>query len=218
MKRRFFPVLAMVACAAAPLPASVQPVRSRASGRCLDHAAEAAARARLPVEIVLRVMRAESGGDAHAVSPRGAIGCMQIMPATWNDLTRRYRLGRDPFDARMNMNGGALYLAELVAQFGTPGAYSAYNAGPGRYRRYVAGGVPLPAETVAYTARLAGSAPNAAAVPVAPRWQEAALFIARPTPSPAASASVADADQLPVRRAPGGLFPLAAPARRDDGD
>src|SRR3546814_4117707 len=80
-------------------------------------------------------MHAESLGRPRAMSHKGAMGCMQIMPATWADLTRRHTLGGDPFDPRMNMIGGALYLAELARQFGFPGAYSAYNAGPGRYQR-----------------------------------------------------------------------------------
>src|SRR3546814_20739607 len=81
----------------------------------------------------------------------------------------------------MNMIGGALYLAELARQFGFPGAYSAYNAGPGRYQRYVRRGVPLPSETVAYTAQITGGSPMparsvvAADKPTLPRWQEAGL-------------------------------------------
>lgn len=125
----------------------------------------------------MRVMLAESGGNSRIVSNKGAIGCMQIMPGTWAYLTGRYSLGADPFDARMNMIGGAMYLAELAARYGWPGAFSAYNAGPGRYQRYVQGGVALPAETIAYTARLGR---NAAARPIAasaPRWQEARLFM-----------------------------------------
>ena len=47
-------------------------------------------RSGLGVDVIMRVMRAESGGDARAVSPKGAIGCMQIMPPTWADLTARY--------------------------------------------------------------------------------------------------------------------------------
>src|SRR3546814_1888172 len=84
----------------------------------------------------------------------------------------------------MNMIGGALYLAELARQFGFPGAYSAYNAGPGRYQRYVRRGVPLPSETVAYTAQITGGSPMparsvvAADKPTLPRWQEAGLFMA----------------------------------------
>jgi hypothetical protein len=141
------------------------------------HVPEAALRSGLSQDVVMRVMRAESGGSSRIVSAKGAMGCMQIMPATWSYLTERYQLGADPYDARMNMIGGAMYLAELAARYGWPGAFSAYNAGPGRYRRYVQGGVALPAETIAYTARLGG---NAAARPMAtpaPRWQEARLFM-----------------------------------------
>ena len=117
--------------------------------------------------------------DPGIISPEGAIGCMQIMPATWAYLSPRYSLGSDPYDARMNMIGGALYLAELARRFGWPGAYAAYNAGPARYIRYATNGLPLPAETVAYTARLGGAAaPAIAAIPRA-RWQEARLFFDR---------------------------------------
>lgn len=133
----------------------------------------------LAVDVILRAMRAESGGNPGIVSPKGAIGCMQIMPATWTYLSRRYGLGNDPYDARMNMIGGALYLAELARRFGWPGAYAAYNAGPARYIRYAANGVPLPAETVAYAARLGdAAAPAIAAIPRM-RWQEARLFLDR---------------------------------------
>src|SRR3546814_17570896 len=61
---------------------------------------------------------------------------------------------------------------------------SAYNAGPGRYQRYVRRGVPLPSETVAYTAQITGGSPMparsvvAADKPTLPRWQEAGLFMA----------------------------------------
>jgi len=222
MTRRLFPTLATVACAAAPLPAIAQPAGTPSAGRCIDHASEAASRARLSVDIVLRVMRAESGGRAGVVSPKGAMGCMQIMPATWAYLTRRYRLGDSAFDARMNMIGGALYLAELAARYGFPGAYSAYNAGPGRYERFVANGVALPAETIAYVARLSGNAPTRVAVPAAPRWQDAALFIARSEAQPSSTRDADNAgDGAALRQAdpaPGGLFPLAAAARRDGGE
>ena len=134
-------------------------------------------RSGIAVDVILSVMRAESGGNPGIVSPKGAIGCMQITPATWAYLSPRYSLGSDPYDARMNMIGGALYLAELARRFGWPGAYAAYNAGPARYIRYAANGVPLPAETVAYAARLGGAAaPAIAAIPLS-RWQEARLFL-----------------------------------------
>ena len=159
----------------------------------------------------MRVMLAESGGNSRVVSAKGAIGCMQIMPATWSYLTARYNLGTAPFDARMNMIGGAMYLAELAARYGWPGAFSAYNAGPGRYQRYVQGGMALPAETIAYTARLGG---NAAALPMAtaePRWQEARLFITRPRFEGAAvlPATPTVSGRSAEVRARNSLFPLS---------
>ena len=159
------------ASAAALVPHSVED--------CRAHAPEAALRSGLGLDVVVRVMRAESGGDADAVSPKGAIGCMQIMPSTWADLTARYPLGTDPFNARLNMIGGARYLAELTSQFGMAGAYAAYNAGPTRYIRSIATGVSLPAETVAYVGRLGTKTSPAVATLVRVRWQKAALFIAR---------------------------------------
>ncbi len=192
------------------------------STACRAHAPEAAVRSAVAVEVILRVMRAESGGRRNVVSRKGAIGCMQIMPTTWAYLSLRYGLGADPYDARMNMIGGALYLAELSRRFGRPGAYAAYNAGPGRYIRYAANGVPLPAETVAYATRLGGAAaPAIAAIPQV-RWQEARLFLNRASkasdtpvlPRPDASAILAttsgSGSPLPDARLVPTLFPLSA--------
>jgi soluble lytic murein transglycosylase-like protein len=187
-----------------------------AANACVRHAPEAAARSGLPVDVILRVMQAESRGRPRAISPKGAMGCMQIMPQTWVYLSSRYGLGSDPFEPRMNMIGGAFYLAELARQFGFPGAYSAYNAGPGRYLRYVRDGVPLPGETVAYAGRIAGGVPTptqpvATDQPPAPRWQEASLFLVRP-------ASPNDTDRAPRTASAGtgrpasGLFPLERPS------
>jgi len=176
--------LAGIALAAGSLIFASASASAQGADACLRHAPEAARRSGLSVEVILRVMHAESRGRPRAVSPKGAMGCMQIMPRTWAYLTRRHALGGDPFDPRMNMVGGALYLAELARQFGFPGAYSAYNAGPGRYQRYVRRGVPLPAETIAYTAQITGAARmpartiTAADKQTPPRWQEAGLFMA----------------------------------------
>ncbi len=162
------------------LPASPSLANAQFTNRCAVFAPEAAMRSGLPLDMILHVMRAESGGNPRAVSPKGAIGCMQIMPATWATLSARYGVGSDPFDARMNMIGGALYLAELRTRFGIPGAYAAYNAGPNRFARFAASGVPLPAETVAYAARLGGAGVPIIKADARARWQEAALFVARP--------------------------------------
>lgn len=209
--------------AAAALIASLAPVPALAgeplaavppSPACAPHAAEAAARSALPATVILRVMHVESRGRANAISPKGAMGCMQIMPATWRYLTTRYALGSDPWNARFNMIGGALYLAELARQFGFPGAYAAYNAGPARYARHVRGTARLPAETVAYVASLSGAVPPRARrdsttdrnLP-APRWQEATLFLDRSRPRAVAPEMPAPATA--ARPARPELFPLA---------
>ena len=147
-------------------------------GPCAVHAPEAAVRSGVTVDIILRVMRAESDGQPLVRSPKGAIGCMQIMPTTWDYLAPRYDLGADAFDARMNMIGGAFYLAELQRRFGMPGAFAAYSAGPSRYLRFVEKGVPLPAETVAYVNRIGAGRDTRIIVPAVGRWQEAGLFLA----------------------------------------
>lgn len=163
-------------------------------------------------------MDAESAGNPRAVSAKGAIGCMQIMPATWAELTSRHALGDDPYDARMNMIAGALYLADLVARYGMAGAIAAYNAGPGRYERYAAGRARLPAETISYAARIgAGSARSGLpprhdqALPA--RWQEAALFMPARVPGAQQArsrtiASIADAPRMDA------MFPLSRKPER----
>jgi soluble lytic murein transglycosylase-like protein len=215
-------VIAATSIVAAGMLSSPAHARQRMASTiaCATHAPQAARRSGLPVDIVLRVMFAESRGDPGAVSPKGAMGCMQIMPATWRYLRARYRLGGDPFEPRMNMIAGALYLAQLVAQFGLPGAWSAYNAGPGRYRRYITRGIPLPAETVAYTARISGNTRVQGNAVAEQRWQEAGLFMARTgnrQPRSAEStnpalASMAPTNEVATRPGPSTLFPLTEPA------
>ena len=117
--------------------------------------AEASWRFGIPESWIRAVMRVESRGDVQAVSPKGAIGLMQIMPDTWAGLRLRYRLGRNPRDPRDNILAGAAYLREMYDRYGAAGFLAAYNAGPGRYADYVATGRPLPAETRAYVAALA---------------------------------------------------------------
>lgn len=155
-----------------------------ARSACIDHVNEAAAISGLPRAWIVEVMRAESGGRARAVSPAGAMGCMQIMPATWAELTRRYALGSDPFDPRANTLSGALYLRVMHDRFGWPGALAAYHAGPGRYGAHVAGVRLLPAPTRQYVARVTGQLAESAQ-PVAfvtaeirrSDWRRSGLFM-----------------------------------------
>lgn len=149
-----------VLCALSVLPAHAETTRRDASAHLTSrHAitsalAEASNRFRLPVHWLRAVMRAESGGDAKSVSSKGAVGLMQLMPATYGELRTRYRLGADSFDPHDNIQAGAAYLRELLDQFGEHGFLAAYNAGPGRYEDYLRGRS-LPTETTDYVRRIA---------------------------------------------------------------
>ncbi|WP_422005850.1 lytic transglycosylase domain-containing protein [Pyruvatibacter mobilis] len=135
--------------------------------------AEAAQRFGVPAHWILAVMRRESAGNVRAVSERGAMGLLQIMPDTWDELRARYSLGRDPFNPRDNILAGAAYLRELHDRFGSPGFLAAYNAGPTRYAEHLATGRPLPRETRDYVAALT---PLLAASVAAERREQSAIL------------------------------------------
>ncbi|MGY4509609.1 lytic transglycosylase domain-containing protein [Bradyrhizobium sp. USDA 3650] len=146
---------------------------------------EASHRFAVPERWIRAVMQAESGGNAHSMSPRGALGLMQIMPATWVELSVRYNLGIDPFDPHDNIMAGAAYLREMLDRFGSEGFLPAYNAGPRRYEERLATGRALPGETQIYIATLApligieqrnsgGSSARRLAA-----WQQAPLVVVR---------------------------------------
>jgi hypothetical protein len=116
---------------------------------------EAAQRFSIPESWIRAVMRVESFGDARAVSPKGAIGLMQVMPKTYAELRVRHRLGADPCDPRNNILAGAAYLREMLDRYGAPGFLAAYNAGPARYAEHLMKGRMLPGETQDYVAKLA---------------------------------------------------------------
>ena len=124
----------------------------------------------LPSGIVDAVIYQESRGQIDAVSPKGALGLMQLMPGT------AAQLGVNPYDVDQNILGGARYLRQQIDRFGSiPLALAAYNAGPGAVRRY--GGIPPYRETQNYVATILG------------RWQ--------PPSPPAVSAAVAVAVATP---------------------
>lgn len=116
---------------------------------------EAARRFDVPDRWIREVMRQESAGRATATSPVGAMGLMQVMPATYEELRQRHGLGDDPFDPHENMLAGTAYLRDMYNRFGAPGFLAAYNAGPNRLESYLGGGNPLPDETVNYVAAIA---------------------------------------------------------------
>jgi soluble lytic murein transglycosylase-like protein len=125
------------------------------SDRIASYVTEAEKRFSIPASWIYAVMRVESQGVRHAISPKGAMGLMQLMPKTWHDLQARYHLGTDPFEPHDNILAGAAYLREMHDRYGSPGDLAAYNAGPERYEDYRDHRRPLPPETRAYVAKLA---------------------------------------------------------------
>ena len=99
-------------------------------------------------ELVKAIATAESGINQNAVSSVGAVGVMQLMPSTAENL------GVNPYDERENIYGGAHYLRQLLDKFNgnLTQAIAAYNAGPGAVQQY--GGVPPYAETQNYVGRV----------------------------------------------------------------
>jgi len=209
--RRWAARLALLALTAgAPVVAAAQVADAPVRGYAAEHpfapfVAEAAERFGLPEVWIWAVMRAESAGRPQAVSHAGAMGLMQVLPATWAELRSRHGLGDDPFDPRDNILAGAAYLREMLDRFGSPGFLAAYNAGPTRYENHLATGRPLPAETRAYLATLApvtGAVRAARAEPAtvdAEMWRLAPLFIVRPSahPTPGPNATMPFADPQP---------------------
>jgi hypothetical protein len=110
---------------------------------------EASGRYKLDPDLVNSVIKAESGFNVRAVSPKGAQGLMQLMPGTASNLG----VG-NVFDPQANVEGGTKYLRELLERynFDLVKALAAYNAGPQRVEQF--GGVPPYYETRAYVARV----------------------------------------------------------------
>ena len=158
--------------------------RNQIIGAAID---EAASRFGLPSSWIRIVMGQESGGRPQAVSVKGAMGLMQLMPSTWRDMSSELALGDDPFEPRANILAGSAYLRRMYDRYGAPGFLAAYNAGPARYERYLAGSASLPIETKNYVWRLAPrlTADGAPPVPIPVRdWRNSGLFV-----SPGANAA-----------------------------
>ena len=106
----------------------------------------------LPEPWIQALIRVESAGEAGAVSPKGAMGLTQVMPATYAYLSDRYDLGKDPYQPHDNIFAGSAYLREMYDRYGPAGFLAAYNAGPGRYDDYQSHRSDLPEETKRYVA------------------------------------------------------------------
>lgn len=119
---------------------------------------EAAKQAGLPPALVHSLVSAESGYRVKALSPKGAIGLMQLMPGT------AAALNADPYDPKQNVEAGVAYLKDLLARYEddphqVTKAVAAYNAGPGAVDRY--NGIPPYAETIQYVSRVVRQYMNA---------------------------------------------------------
>lgn len=139
-----------------PLPQGVTPI----SWNCPPLAdsqkdallAESSRRTSLPRDLLRAVIQQESGFHPCAVSPAGAMGLMQLMPATAAELGVS-----DPFDPAQNILAGSRYLKDLIDRYSgsLPLALGAYNAGPSRVDRL--GRVPQIPETQKYVANILSS-------------------------------------------------------------
>lgn len=157
---------------------------------------DASARFAIPERWIRLVMKAESGGrasvDGRPITSRaGAMGLMQVMPATWLEMRAAHGLGSNPYEPRDNILAGAAYLRAMYDRFGYPGLFAAYNAGPARYASYLAARQGLPAETRAYVARITGLPVERAATPGAIAVGQAGRLFVRLPPRPAPSALLA---------------------------
>jgi soluble lytic murein transglycosylase-like protein len=108
---------------------------------------QVAARVGIDAKLAHAVIRAESNYDPKAISPKGAMGLMQLMPV----IAREYRLS-DPFDPEGNLEAGMRHLQSLLKRFDVSRAVAAYNAGASAVLRY--GGVPPYRETQQYVQRV----------------------------------------------------------------
>lgn len=134
--------------ASPPVSATQHPEKPATPKQLVDAAAQ---RCGLDARFVRSVVAAESGFRTDVVSPKGAIGLMQLMPGT------AAQLGVDPHNPVQNVEAGACYLAGLLRKYdgGVYHALAAYNAGEGAVEKYK--GVPPYSETRAYIAKIVGN-------------------------------------------------------------
>jgi len=123
--------------------------------------AEASQRFHVPKAWIRAVMANESGGRTMLgegkpiISSAGAVGLMQVLPETYDEMALEHKLGPNPFNARDNIMAGTAYLSWLQQKYGYPAMFAAYNAGPGKLEGHLAHGGRLPAETRAYVGGIA---------------------------------------------------------------
>jgi hypothetical protein len=141
------PVATPIVAAAGATPAAAAPAPDAAALHQM--VSKAGGEHNLDIDLLESVIRAESGGQIHAVSRTGARGLMQLMPGTAEELGVT-----DSFAADQNINGGTAYLNGLLERYhdDLPLALAAYNAGPAAVDKYH--GIPPYRETRSYVARV----------------------------------------------------------------
>lgn len=185
---------------------AASPAQADAVDRWRPLIEQASTRFAIPTSWIERVIRAESRGltmlGGRPIRSRaGAMGLMQLMPATWKEMRARLGLGADPDDPRDNILAGTYFLRLMYDRFGYPGLFGAYNAGPGAYAAWLAGKRRLPYETSAYLADVGG-----AAVPAQPASQPATappMFVVRRDAAaerPAADGASGESSLFAVRK------------------
>ncbi|WP_400766930.1 lytic transglycosylase domain-containing protein [Methylosinus sporium] len=225
--RTRFALLLLIGVSPACALGGVMPAKAAPFDRPTDgepyavHVTEAARRFGIPAAWIRAVMKIESRAQKGAVSPKGAMGLMQIMPDTWTELRSRYALAGDPFDPRDNILAGAAYLRELHDRYGSPAFLAAYNAGPRRYEDYRDGHRSLPSETAAYVAALApliegndSARSTNREVSSLSRWTKAPLFVeqldsAHIANRPAPIGKVTDPEAIVATRDLSAIAPLS---------
>ena len=118
---------------------------------------EASKRFDVPDAWIRAVMGRESGGlqfrnGTLTTSPVGAMGLMQLMAPTYDDMRVQYSLGDDAFEPHDNIMAGTAYIRQMYDVYGSPGFLAAYNTGPGRLDDFLTRNRPLPHETRQYVA------------------------------------------------------------------
>jgi len=181
-----------------PAPVAQTPVPAPAPKSLNEVVNSASDTTNIDPDLINSVIHAESNFNAHAVSPKGARGLMQLMPKTATELG----VGNS-FDPNANVQGGTKYLQELLERYNYDmvKALAAYNAGPQRVDKYH--GVPPYYETRAYVARIVRDfnnkkiAERKAAVAAAKASQKKA--VAKAKPAPTKQAAVAPTSSTPAQ-------------------
>ena len=139
-------------------------------------------------ELLDRVIKQESGGNPNAVSPAGAMGLMQVMPATARDPGFGIAPLANPFDPIANRQFGTQYLNAMLDRYNgdQAKALAAYNWGVGNADKWSGDVAHLPAETQNYLASILGGAPPrpGAHTPVGPGTPGTPPFVPSPSAAP----------------------------------